>query len=300
MNPFVLRRLKTVVLKDLPVKSTVVTLCDMTERQKTEYTLIEEKFKQLKDEYYAAKSLSVKDADKQEKEVDLKNIIADGQKRKRKIDRSRQDNWVDSEEGEQEQPEPVVQFNDEELRDAEFDITSLGKCEPNSKAKYAVFFMTSFLNLRKRANHPLLSRVLFTNEKIRCMAEIIIKQSDENTRFDYVVEDMSVMNDFELNELCSCYSGLDEYKLADKEILNSGKFRQLDKLLEKFEKSGDRVLIFSQFQIMLNIMEKYLQIRKYKYLRLDGSTDVAERQGLIDKFHENKDILVFMLTTRAG
>ena len=40
---------------------------------------------------------------------------------------------------------------------------------------------------------------------------------------------------------------------------------------------GDRVLIFSQFVIMLDIVEEYLKIKKYKYFRLDGTTAVSER-----------------------
>ena len=183
-------------------------------------------------------------------------------------------------------------------------MASLGKCESHSKNKKSKFgfgfFLSSIMSFRKAANHPLLRRVLFTDEKIKEMAGIIMKQSDAGTRFDYVVEDMCVMNDFELSDLCSFYTGLDGYRLSDEEVLDSGKFRKLDKLLEEFKEVGDRVLIFSQFQIMLNILERYLEIRKYKFLRLDGNTNVGDRQGLIDKFNDNKDILVFMLTTKAG
>lgn len=111
---------------------------------------------------------------------------------------------------------------------------------------------------------------------------------------------MSVMNDFELHNLCSFYQGLREYKLATEVILDSGKFRQMDKLLAEFKRSGDRVLVFSQFKIMLNIIEAYLNIRKYPFVRLDGTTKVSERQGLIDKYNTNKKIFVFLLTTKAG
>jgi SWI/SNF-related matrix-associated actin-dependent regulator of chromatin subfamily A containing DEAD/H box 1 len=37
-----------------------------------------------------------------------------------------------------------------------------------------------------------------------------------------------------------------------------------------------------------------------QYLKLTGSTPVGERQGLVDEFAENKDITVFLLSTRAG
>lgn len=60
-------------------------------------------------------------------------------------------------------------------------------------------------------------------------------------------------------------------------MLISGKFMQLDKLLPELKQKGHRVLIFSQYVIMLNVVEEYLRIRNYKYMRMDGSTAVTIR-----------------------
>ena len=38
----------------------------------------------------------------------------------------------------------------------------------------------------------------------------------------------------------------------------------------------------------------------YVYIRLDGSTPVAIRQNLIDKFNTDKTVFIFLLSTRAG
>jgi SWI/SNF-related matrix-associated actin-dependent regulator of chromatin subfamily A containing DEAD/H box 1 len=43
-----------------------------------------------------------------------------------------------------------------------------------------------------------------------------------------------------------------------------------------------------------------LNIRGYRFLRLDGSTAVTERQDLIDQYTQDKDIFVFLLSTKAG
>lgn len=124
---------------------------------------------------------------------------------------------------------------------------------------------------------------------------------------------------------------MSEYELTNDHILQSGKFEQLDKMLPELKAQNHRVLIFSQFVIMLNVIEEYLQIRGYKYLRLDGSTQVIIRylnkystckifskiyktfksfvksnilcnfrQELIDNFNEDPSIFIFILSTRAG
>lgn len=52
--------------------------------------------------------------------------------------------------------------------------------------------------------------------------------------------------------------------------------------------------------MMLDILEKYLNIRHHKFLRFDGQTAVVERQAIIDEYTANTDIFVFLLSTKAG
>ena len=70
---------------------------------------------------------------------------------------------------------------------------------------------------------------------------------------------------------------LEGYSLGNDVLTSSGKFAELDRLLPQMHDAGDRVLIFSQFVMVMDIMKEYLRIRGYKYLRLDGSTPVQER-----------------------
>jgi len=51
---------------------------------------------------------------------------------------------------------------------------------------------------------------------------------------------------------------------------------------------------------VLTILEDYLIYRKWKYERIDGSVKIDERQASIKAFNENKDIFVFLLSTRSG
>jgi chromodomain-helicase-DNA-binding protein 7 len=100
----------------------------------------------------------------------------------------------------------------------------------------------------------------------------------------------------------------------DKETLNegdfvtngSGKLVLLDKLLPRLKTDGHRVLIFSQFKIMLDILEDYLNCREYKFERIDGSITGNKRQSAIDRFQEpssdpeREPPFVMLLSTRAG
>lgn len=75
----------------------------------------------------------------------------------------------------------------------------------------------------------------------------------------------------------------------------------LDKLLAKLKAQGHRVLIFSQFSRMLDILEDYLIWRGYEYCRLDGNTSLEDRTIGMDTFNaENSTKFAYMLTTRAG
>ena len=52
---------------------------------------------------------------------------------------------------------------------------------------------------------------------------------------------------------------------------------------------------------MLNILEDYCRFREYEYCRLDGNTDLEDRQRQIDEYTmENSKKFVFLISTRAG
>ena len=74
------------------------------------------------------------------------------------------------------------------------------------------------------------------------------------------------------------------------------------KILKTFfriwRKQGHRVLLFTQSRQMLRVLETYAKSQNYSYLRLDGTTPVGSRQSLIDRFNNNDDIFLFILTTR--
>jgi SNF2 family DNA or RNA helicase len=101
---------------------------------------------------------------------------------------------------------------------------------------------------------------------------------------------------------------IQQQKLSEADILasGSGKLVLLDKLLPRLRDEGHRVLIFSQFKIMLDILEDYLNARSMKFERIDGSITGNRRQQAIDRFQSpdttstKESPFIMMLTTRAG
>lgn len=59
--------------------------------------------------------------------------------------------------------------------------------------------------------------------------------------------------------------------------------------------------MFFQMTQIMTIMEDFLNMQGYKYLRLDGSTKAEDRTELLKKFNSpESDIFIFLLSTRAG
>src|SRR5204862_3703614 len=80
----------------------------------------------------------------------------------------------------------------------------------------------------------------------------------------------------------------------------SGKVDKRCELLRRFNENGDRTLVFSQFTMVMDILEHVLETLHMSFFRLDGTTSVEDRQSILDAFHERVDIPVFLLSTKAG
>ncbi|KAK7125978.1 hypothetical protein R3I93_021379 [Phoxinus phoxinus] len=216
MKPFILRRVKSEVLKQLPAKEEQVEFCAMSERQQDLYSALFHKLKRSRNR----------------EKRELTNVM---------------------------------------------------------------------MQLRKMSNHPLLHRQYYTTEKLKAMSKLMLKEPSHRDADPALIrEDMEVLSDFELHGLCQQYCALQEYQLDTEILLDSGKLSLLAQLLNSQKEKGDRVVLFSQFTMMLDILEVFLRHHKHRYIRLDGSTPMSDRIGLIDQFNTDQDIFVFLLSTRAG
>ncbi len=81
----------------------------------------------------------------------------------------------------------------------------------------------------------------------------------------------------------------------------SGKLKLLEIMLPKLHELGHRVLIFSQFLDMLDIIEDFLDGLGLTHERLDGRVSSLMKQKRIDEFNApDSPLFAFLLSTRAG
>ncbi|XP_067277314.1 DNA excision repair protein ERCC-6 [Pseudorasbora parva] len=98
--------------------------------------------------------------------------------------------------------------------------------------------------------------------------------------------------------------GIPDEQLTEEEHFGywkrSGKMIVVESLLRLWFKQGHRVLLFTQSKQMLEILEVFVRENGFSYLKMDGTTTIASRQPLIAQYNQNKNIFVFLLTTRVG
>lgn len=90
--------------------------------------------------------------------------------------------------------------------------------------------------------------------------------------------------------------------LADEKYKNipTIKFDHFSNLLEDILSVGHKVLVFSQFVKVLNILRDHFDRQNMKYSYIDGSVTLKDREKNVQDFQEKEDIQVFLLSLKAG
>lgn len=79
-----------------------------------------------------------------------------------------------------------------------------------------------------------------------------------------------------------------------------GKLQKLAEMLRDLKADGHRVLIFTQMTRVLDILEIFLSHSGHRYLRLDGSTKIEDRQIITERFNSDSRIFCFIASSRSG
>lgn len=98
-----------------------------------------------------------------------------------------------------------------------------------------------------------------------------------------------------LRQIC-CHPSLfiDNYKGE------ASKLNQCIEIIKDAILSGHKILLFSGYTSMFDIIEKELKKESIKYFKLTGQTKVNNRIELVDEFNNSPEIKVFLISLKAG
>ncbi|KAK6980918.1 SNF2 family N-terminal domain-containing protein [Favolaschia claudopus] len=143
-------------------------------------------------------------------------------------------------------------------------------------------------------------------ERVRAAEAFVRKQAAKH------VNNQKLQNTvMQLRKVCSHPSlfadpGLEDPWADEAELLGaSGKMLLLDRLLGELFRRGHKVLLFSQFTTMLDIIEDWaVDMKGWRICRIDGTTPPQERRDQMNVFQSAGDAgdapRLFLLSTRSG
>jgi SWI/SNF-related matrix-associated actin-dependent regulator 1 of chromatin subfamily A len=162
----------------------------------------------------------------------------------------------------------------------------------------------TWMQLRKSAIHSQLFRRYFDDAKIEKMAKILMTSVDQHElkqdNIVHLIGELKNCSDFELHLWCRDHRCIGKFDVPAMSWTKSGKVQKLLELIRQYQENGDRVLVFTRFAKVLEILAECLASENIDYLSLQGNTDVRERQDLIDHFNSDPSVTAFLLTTGAG
>ena len=80
----------------------------------------------------------------------------------------------------------------------------------------------------------------------------------------------------------------------------SSKLEQCIEIIKDATEAGHKILLFSGYTSMFDLIENELTAMGITYFKLTGSTKVDERIRMVDEFNANKDVKVFLISLKAG
>jgi len=91
--------------------------------------------------------------------------------------------------------------------------------------------------------------------------------------------------------------------IFDSSLYNEAHSPKRDEILDRIvslSREGHKVLLFSNFVTQLELLEKDLQQRNIRYLKLTGGSNAETRQSMVDRFQQDNSITCFLISLKAG
>ncbi|KAF2956126.1 DEAD/DEAH box helicase [Marinitoga sp. 38H-ov] len=80
--------------------------------------------------------------------------------------------------------------------------------------------------------------------------------------------------------------------------IESSKFNEFKKFILEILEEDHKIVVFSQFVKMINIIEEWLNREKIKYNKIIGQT--KNRIDIVNEFNKNNDIKILLISLKAG
>ncbi|GAO46006.1 hypothetical protein SAICODRAFT_28713 [Saitoella complicata NRRL Y-17804] len=280
LKPFLLRRMKVDVLGDsLPPKREYLLYAPLTKKQNEIYqaTLKGELHSYLLKEYVAMEAVS-------EEDVGEEDFLESAQKkietRKRKIQEV--DDGADSSALRSKRALKEVNYGADSMSDQAYVDLALAIENGEVAEEEEEIVLSASEEVLKRAQR------LLKAQRLQMSFMQLRKAANHPYLFD----------------LWPTKPGTDEY-LSNHDTVNlSGKMLLLNRMLEALFAKGHKVLIFSQFTTMLDVIQVWAeQLKGWPTSRIDGEVIQEDRREMIKDF-QNPDsksgVNLFLLSTRAG
>ena len=172
------------------------------------------------------------------------------------------------------------------------------KCREN--VKFVDFFSPDYYGI-DTSMHTSVN----VDAKLRDIAEWknFTQVTEENSQYliRVKIQNSTMMYRHVVNHPYIIHYPLNVYDKTDDNIIEaSGKLLVLDAMLKKLKAKGHKILLFSSMKMVLDVIEDYLSLRDYSYVRLDGDIKFEARKKAIDEFQTNLEVFLFLLTTKPG
>ncbi|ORX34552.1 putative helicase [Kockovaella imperatae] len=266
LKPFLLRRLKVDVEKELPPKKEYLLYAPLTQTQKDIYqAIVSGQIRQYLVDVKRKQHGGEEPEEEREPTPELDHEPAVDSGEGRKIRKTKKVNYK-------------IEENDSKyIRDLE---NGLKKDEPNGVEEKSAAQIGKEWALKQATKHV-------NNMRLQNLVMQLRKISSHPFLFDWPVDEKT-------NELV----------VSDDLVNASGKMLLLNRLLGELFKRGHKVLLFSQFTTMLDVIEDWATMfKKWKVCRIDGSTSQEDRRSQMEEFNNDTSktaCKLFLLSTRAG
>ncbi|MCI8504965.1 MAG: ATP-dependent helicase [Lachnospiraceae bacterium] len=150
--------------------------------------------------------------------------------------------------------------------------------------------------LPDKLEHTVYSKLEGKQRELYNAHALVLKQKlQDSGEEEYRREQMQILAELlQLRQICCdpslCYEGYED---------GSAKLATCMELVTNAVSGGHKILLFSQFTSMLEILEKQLQAEQIAYYKLTGKTGKEDRLALVNAFNQD-EIPVFLISLKAG